>query len=109
MRLDHWRNPARNRLCGVNQPSDYAARIEAIYASWGAFFASEEKHNYLRDPVRQDGFFPFKSEHAKDAKEKDLKSFSMSIHGGSFQMSWHRKRQFYGDLVGLGMIAWLAG
>ena len=23
-----------------------AARIEAIYASWGAFFASEEKHNY---------------------------------------------------------------
>jgi isopenicillin N synthase-like dioxygenase len=51
------------------------ARIEAIYASWGGFFASEGKQDYLRDSIRQDGYFPFKSEHAKDADEKDLKKF----------------------------------
>ena len=87
-----------------------AARIEAIYASWGAFFASEEKHNYLRDPVRQDGFFPFKSEHAKDAKEKDLKEFFHVYPWGQLPDELAQEtRQFYGDLVGLGieLLGWL--
>ena len=52
-----------------------ADRIDEAYALWGGFFASDSKLNYLRDYEKQDGYFPFKSEHAKDAQKKDLKEF----------------------------------
>ena len=52
-----------------------AGRIDEAYALWGGFFASDSKLNYLRDYEKQDGYFPFKSEHAKDAQKKDLKEF----------------------------------
>ena len=48
-----------------------ADRIDEAYALWGGFFASDSKLNYLRDYEKQDGYFPFKSEHAKDAQKKD--------------------------------------
>lgn len=57
-----------------NHPID-AGLIRQLYAEWAAFFASEEKHGFLFDPVAQDGYFPFKSENAKDSKVKDLKEF----------------------------------
>ncbi|MFM2041794.1 MAG: hypothetical protein RLY86_370 [Pseudomonadota bacterium] len=57
-----------------NHPVDQGL-IRQLYAEWAAFFASEAKHDYLFDPVRQDGFFPFKSENAKDSAVKDLKEF----------------------------------
>lgn len=50
-------------------------RIEDTYAAWGRFFNSDDKHDWLVDPKRQDGYFPFKSENAKGAKAKDLKEF----------------------------------
>ncbi|MEM6934515.1 MAG: isopenicillin N synthase family oxygenase, partial [Pseudomonadota bacterium] len=42
-------------------------RIEATYADWGRFFNSDGKHQFTIDTERQDGFFPFRSENAKDS------------------------------------------
>ena len=87
-----------------------AAKIDAIYARWASFFASDEKQDYLRDPVDQDGYFPFKSEHAKDAKEKDLKEFYHVYPWGRVPESLAEEtRAFYADLVGLGteLLGWL--
>ncbi len=87
-----------------------AAKIDSIYARWASFFAAEEKHDYLRDPVHQDGYFPFKSEHAKDAKEKDLKEFYHVYPWGRVPESLvDETSAFYADLVGLGteQLGWL--
>jgi isopenicillin N synthase-like dioxygenase len=50
-------------------------RIEAAYAAWGRFFASPEKHDWTHAAGRADGYFPFRSENAKDSAVKDLKEF----------------------------------
>jgi isopenicillin N synthase-like dioxygenase len=49
--------------------------IQDSFAEWARFFSSEEKHKYKFDPKKQAGYFPFKSENAKDYKHKDLKEF----------------------------------
>ena len=49
--------------------------IETVYSEWADFFASDNKNKYPYDPVRQDGFFPFKTENAKGQSLKDLKDF----------------------------------
>ena len=49
--------------------------IETVYSEWADFFASDNKNKYPYDPVRQDGFFPFKTENAKGQSLKDLKEF----------------------------------
>ena len=49
--------------------------IETVYSEWADFFASDIKNKYPYDPVRQDGFFPFKTENAKGQSLKDLKEF----------------------------------
>lgn len=49
--------------------------IEQAYADWKQFFASEEKFGLLFDKNTHSGYFPFKSENAKDYSYKDLKEF----------------------------------
>lgn len=49
--------------------------IFKTYDVWKKFFASEEKFKYKFDPVFQSGYFPFRSENAKDYSKKDLKEF----------------------------------
>ena len=49
--------------------------IETVYSEWADFFASDNKNKYHYDPVRQDGFFPYKTENAKGQSLKDLKEF----------------------------------
>jgi len=51
--------------------------IERVYAQWRDFFFSnlENKMAYLFERSTQDGYFPFKSENAKDRKISDLKEF----------------------------------
>ena len=39
--------------------------LKDVYESWEAFFIDEGKHEFLFDPVSQDGYFPFRSENAK--------------------------------------------
>lgn len=49
--------------------------VNRVYQQWKDFFNSEEKHQYTFDPGSQAGFFPFRSENAKDYNIKDLKEF----------------------------------
>jgi isopenicillin N synthase-like dioxygenase len=49
--------------------------IMETYHDWEKFFASEEKMKYKFDPKLQSGYFPFRTEKAKDSEVKDLKEF----------------------------------
>ena len=85
-------------------------RIDEAYERWGAFFAGDSKMKYLRDIERQDGYFPFKSENAKDAQEKDLKEFYHVYPWGRIPDSLDDfTRQLYADLTqtGLTLLGWL--
>ena len=87
-----------------------ADRIDEAYALWGRFFASDSKLNYLRDYEKQDGYFPFKSEHAKDAKKKDLKEFYHVYPWGRVPEDLEAfTRQLYADLtaIGIELLSWL--
>ena len=57
-----------------NHPIE-ASLIDEVYGEWERFFASSAKIDYLFDKEKQDGYFPFLSEHAKDYTAKDLKEF----------------------------------
>ena len=87
-----------------------ADRIDEAYALWGEFFASDSKLNYLRDYEKQDGYFPFKSEHAKDAQKKDLKEFYHVYPWGRVPEDLEAfTRQLYADLtaIGIELLSWL--
>lgn len=49
--------------------------INEAYAKWQQFFQSEKKMEYIPPKSLQDGYFPFRTEHAKDNKIADLKEF----------------------------------
>lgn len=49
--------------------------IDAAFAAWKAFFDSPEKTQFTFNRETQDGYFPFRSENAKDSNIKDLKEF----------------------------------
>src|SRR5210317_626483 len=93
----------------VNHPVS-PQRIDEAYAQWGAFFEDSKKHDWLRDPERQDGYFPFKSENAKDAPAKDLKEFFHVYPWGRVPSELETMtRQLYQDLFALGveLLEWL--
>jgi isopenicillin N synthase-like dioxygenase len=52
-----------------------ASLIDQTYMQWLEFFNSTKKKDYLFNKQTQDGYFPFKSENAKNAKVSDLKEF----------------------------------
>jgi isopenicillin N synthase-like dioxygenase len=49
--------------------------IAGVFSDWKDFFAGETKHAYKFDPKNQAGYFPFRTENAKDSPIKDLKEF----------------------------------
>lgn len=49
--------------------------VNRVYSQWADFFKSEEKHQYTFEPNNQSGYFPFRSENAKNYSVKDLKEF----------------------------------
>ena len=49
--------------------------VKRVYAQWEEFFKSDDKFNYTFKPDEQSGYFPFRSENAKDYSVKDLKEF----------------------------------
>lgn len=49
--------------------------FKVFYKEWEDFFNSPLKENHLFDPKTHGGFFPMRSEKAKDAKVADLKEF----------------------------------
>ncbi|MEM7241017.1 MAG: 2OG-Fe(II) oxygenase family protein [Pseudomonadota bacterium] len=52
-----------------------SADIDAMYAAWSGWFASDGKDPFTVQPGESNGFFPYKSENAKDSAHKDLKEF----------------------------------
>ena len=85
-------------------------RITEAYEAWAGFFADEKKHDWLRDPDNQDGYFPFKSENAKGAAQKDLKEFYHVYSWGRVPNEINDlTRALYSDLVDLGqvLLGWL--
>ena len=58
--------------------------IAQIYDEWTLFFNSDAKNNYLFDPVKQDGYFPYLSENAKGQTIKDLKEFYHIYNWGRY-------------------------
>mgnify|MGYP001216340661 CR=1 FL=1 len=58
--------------------------ITTIYDEWALFFNSDVKNNYLFDPVKQDGYFPYLSENAKGQTIKDLKEFYHIYNWGRY-------------------------
>lgn len=49
--------------------------IREVFNDWAQFFDSDQKHQYKFDPKKQEGYFPFRTENAKDSAVKDLKEF----------------------------------
>ena len=87
-----------------------AERITEAYEAWAGFFGSEAKHDWFRDPDNQDGYFPFKSENAKGAAQKDLKEFYHVYSWGKVPDEINDvTRALYQDLVSLGqvLLGWL--
>ncbi len=85
-------------------------RIEAAYAAWGAFFNSEGKFEWIPADGAQDGYFPFRSENAKDAQAKDLKEFYHVYPKGKIPPELEAEtRALHADLVAVGatLLGWL--
>ena len=117
--VDYTASDAGDRLARSLRETGFAVlanhpirpgRIDEAYALWGGFFASDSKLNYLRDYEKQDGYFPFKSEHAKDAQKKDLKEFYHVYPWGRVPEDLEAfTRQLYADLtaIGIELLSWL--
>lgn len=93
----------------TDHPID-ASRIAETYASWGGFFNSDTKAEWEVNPERQDGYFPFRSENAKDAKAKDLKEFYHVYPDGRVPPDLApATRAIFEDLVGIGqtLLTWI--
>jgi len=85
-------------------------RIDAIYAAWGAFFNSQSKFEWRPADGAQDGYFPFRSENAKDAQAKDLKEFYHVYPRGKVPPDLEAQtRALHADLVAVGatLLRWL--
>ncbi len=85
-------------------------RIARAYEIWGGFFASEEKHAYTRAPGGAEGYFPFRSENAKDHAAKDLKEFYHVYPEGRVPPALEAEtRALHADLVAVGarLLGWL--
>lgn len=87
-----------------------ADRIAAFYDAWGAFFASGDKHAWTREPGGAAGYFPFRSENAKDHAAKDLKEFFHVYPDGPVPPALEAEtRALHADLVAVGrrLLDWL--
>ena len=107
---DFTRSLRETGFAVLTDPPITPDRIQAAYAAWGGFFNSDEKHDFLVDPEKQDGFFPFKSENAKGAKAKDLKEFYHVYPEGRVPPSIEDlTRKLYADLVDIGatLLGWI--
>ena len=84
--------------------------VKRVYEKWGTFFTSSEKHQYTFKADSQAGYFPFRSENAKDYNIKDLKEF-FHIYPRSEMPEFLREDtwELYTRLVGLGeqLLKWV--
>lgn len=84
--------------------------IKEVYQEWEKFFESSEKHKYTFDPKTQTGYFPFKSENAKDSKIKDLKEFfhlysKANLPENVSEKTWELRNQL--NMIGITLLHWI--
>ena len=87
-----------------------AERINHFYQLWAQFFAQDDKHQWTFDQKSQDGYFPFRSENAKDSPVKDLKEFYHVYSWGRVPPELETQtRSFFADLKTLGseLLKWI--
>lgn len=94
-----------------NHPIDQKL-IDEVYADWRKFFADDAlKEKYMRDPEKQDGYFPPSiSEVAVGAKHKDLKEFYHIYPDGRFPEELSKKSlEMYRQLAELAqtLLKWI--
>jgi isopenicillin N synthase-like dioxygenase len=91
-----------------------AELITKTYQEWELFFKSDVKLNYKFNPKssHQSGFFPFKSENAKDNPVKDLKEFfhiyNESQYPQEFSMKDSEQLRKKLELLGFELLSLLA-
>ena len=84
--------------------------VNDVYFLWRDFFNSPQKEDYLFHSVKQDGYFPFKSENAKGSDTKDLKEFFHIYPWGRCPETLEGKtRLLYSQLVDLAslLLTWI--
>lgn len=84
--------------------------IQKVYDEWKDFFNSTAKSKYTFDQKTQAGYFPFRSENAKDSKVKDLKEFfHIYPHQDLPSELGPASRQLFNELllVGKTLLDWL--
>ena len=75
------------------------------------FFDSDEKSRYIYDPEKQAGYFPFRSENAKNYSKKDLKEF-FHYYPTKTELPTATRRftpELFGKLVAMGetLLSWV--
>mgnify|MGYP003325013236 CR=1 FL=1 len=73
--------------------------VDCVYREWESFFQSEKKHDYLFDPIKQDGYFPTGIENAKGYPIKDHKEFYHFYPWGRCPSSLRQELQAYFELA----------
>jgi len=87
-----------------------ADRIAGVYAAWKGFFDGDGKMDWAAGPDRQDGYFPFRSENAKDNPVKDLKEFYHVYPDGRLPPALEGlTRALHDELVAIGrrLLEWI--
>jgi len=84
--------------------------IDKVYADWQNYFASDSKMDDVFEKDTQAGYFPFRSENAKDNPKKDLKEFFHIYEGKKFPKAMGPATwDLYGSLMSLGsdLLQWI--
>ena len=84
--------------------------LKGVYKDWENFFSSKRKHNYPFHKEKQDGYFPFQSEHASGYDKKDLKEFYHIYPWGRFPIEINDETKlFYEYALELGseLLDWI--
>ena len=92
-----------------NHPINFE-HVEEVYHEWKEFFKSDEKHNYIFNRDKQDGYFPFGEENAKGYSHKDLKEFFQIYPWGQFPSTLTNKtKKLYIDLCKISeiLLSWV--
>lgn len=72
----------------LKNTSIYPVMVNDVYRDFADFFANKSaKESLMFNPQTQAGYFPFKSEKAKDAQVKDLKEFFHYFPNGPAQLN----------------------
>lgn len=119
LNIDYQSSNAPNLFCESLKKTGFAVLsnhpistdlIKRAYHQWTNFFNSESKIKYRAKKPAQDGYFPFRSENAKNTRISDLKEFyHFYPHGQQPLETQELSMALYHELTGLAslLLAWI--